>query len=428
MTHATPLHRFRRLVVAALVVLPLLVLGAARAATRPRVENPHGRFHEECSLCHGAAGWKPAQVSRKFDHAKYGFKLDGAHAAAACLGCHQSLDFSASQTLCASCHQDPHRGEMGTDCSRCHSARSFVDRGPMFRAHQLTRFPLTGGHAALDCESCHPPAAQGQLQFVSTQAECSACHMDAYRSAKAPDHLAGGFPTECQSCHNPNTWNSARFDHSRTGFPLTGAHRTATCESCHPGGRFQGTPSDCASCHMNEYNSAQPPHASSGFAASACASCHNTTAWTGAAFDHNATAFPLTGAHVTATCQSCHSDGVYQGKPTACQSCHIADYNAAVPNHPAAGFAASACASCHTTTAWTGATFNHDQQYFRIYSGGHAGRWNACSDCHNSPTNFAAFNCLGCHPHDNQASTDSEHSGRSGYRYDSAACYSCHTR
>jgi hypothetical protein len=500
-THATELHRFRRTLAAVLVVLPLLALGGAWAATRPRVENPHGRFREECSLCHGAAGWKPAQVSRKFDHAKFGFKLDGAHAAASCLGCHQSLDFSASQTQCASCHQDPHRGEMGTDCSRCHSARSFVDRGPMVRAHQLTRFPLTGSHAALDCESCHPPTAQGQLQFVSTQAECRACHMDAFRSAKTPDHVAGGFPTECQSCHSASTWNSARFDHARTGFPLTGAHRAATCESCHPGGRFQGTAKDCASCHMadynraqpphassgfaasacaschntggwagagfdhnatafpltgahrnaacqschgdgvyagkptacqschlSEYNSAQPPHASSGFAASACATCHNTTAWTGAVFDHNATAFPLTGAHVTATCQSCHADGVYAGKPTACQSCHITDYNAAVPNHPAAGFTAAACASCHNTTTWTGATFDHDTQYFRIYSRGHAGRWSACSDCHNSPTNFAAFNCLGCHPHDDKASTDSHHVGRSGYSYNSNACYSCHTR
>jgi len=566
--------RWRRLLAVALVVLPLVALGVAWGATRPRVENPHGKFREECGLCHGSEGWKPAKVSKKFDHSKFGFRLEGAHAAASCLGCHTSLDFSASQTQCASCHQDPHRGEMGTDCSRCHSARSFVDRSPMVRAHQLTRFPLTGSHAALDCEGCHKPSSQGQLQFVNTQAECRACHMEQYRAAKNPDHVGGGFPTDCQTCHSASTWDRAKFDHQRSGFPLTGAHIAAACESCHSGGRYRGTPRDCASCHGPDYNRAQPPHASSGFAASACASCHNTASWAGTSFDHNATSFPLTGAHRSATCQSCHSDGVYNGKPTACischqtdytnavpthtatgfpstacaschnttswagavfdhnttsfpltgahrtttcqschsdgvyngkptaciachqtdynqaspphtaasfptascatchttttwvggtfdhnatsfpltgahrtttcqschsdgvyngklttcQSCHMTDYNTAVPNHPAAGFTAAACASCHNTTSWAGATFNHDTQYFRIYVSGHAGRWTSCTDCHTSPTNFATFNCLGCHPHSDKAVTDSHHVGRSGYRYDSVACYSCHTR
>lgn len=428
MNHTTELSLFRRSLAVALVLLPLLALGGAWAATRPQVENPHGKFQAECGLCHGSAGWKPAKVSSRFDHAKFGFRLDGAHAAASCLGCHTSLDFSASKTQCASCHQDPHRGEMGTDCSRCHSARSFIDRGPMVRAHQLTRFPLTGSHAALDCEGCHKPAGQGRLQFVNTQADCRSCHMNDFRSAKAPDHVGGGFPTDCQSCHTASTWNSARFDHSRSAFPLTGAHRATACETCHVGGRYKGTPKDCFSCHAADYNRAQPPHASSGFTASACAGCHNTTAWAGAGFDHSATAFPLTGAHRATNCLSCHGDGVYKGKSTTCQSCHMADYTAAVPNHPAAGFSAAACASCHTTTTWTGARFDHDTQYFRIYTRGHAGRWSSCTSCHTSTTNFATFSCLGCHPHSDKAKTDGNHQGKSGYRYDSQACYSCHTR
>jgi len=494
-------HAVRRAVAALLVLLPLLVLGVAGAATRPRIENPHGRFKGECDQCHGPEGWKPARISKKFDHSRFGFRLEGAHAAASCLGCHRSLDFASSSMQCASCHQDPHRGEMGTDCSRCHSARSFVDRGPMVRAHQLTRFPLTGSHAAIDCEGCHRPSAQGQLRFVNTQAECRACHMDQFRSAKEPDHVGGGFSTDCQTCHTPSTWNRAHFDHQRSGFPLTGAHRATTCESCHFAGRFRGTPKDCLSCHEFQYSRAQPPHDPTGFPPSQCTSCHNTTAWAGAGFDHGATAFPLTGAHRSAACSSCHGDGVYKGKPTACQSCHMTDFNAAqpnhvtsgfdpaacagchnttawagatfnhdatafpltgahrtttcvschgdgvyagkstacqschlddynlaTPNHAAAGFAASACATCHNTTSWAGATFDHDSRYFRIYRGGHAGRWNACTDCHTVPTNYASFNCLGCHPHSDKAATDRTHSGRSGYRYESTACYSCHTR
>jgi Zn finger protein HypA/HybF involved in hydrogenase expression len=150
-----------------------------------------------------AGGWKPARISSKFDHGKFGFRLDGAHAAAACTGCHASLDFSSSSMQCASCHQVPHRGEMGIDCARCHSARSFVDRGPMVRAHQLTRFPLTGSHAGLDCEGCHQPAAQGRLQFVNTQAECRACHMNDFRAAKEPDHVGGGFSTSARPATRP---------------------------------------------------------------------------------------------------------------------------------------------------------------------------------------------------------------------------------
>lgn len=411
-----------------LVLLPVVALGVAGAATRPQTENPHGKFKGECNQCHGPEGWKPARISPKFDHAKFGFALQGAHAASSCLGCHKSLDFAASSTMCASCHEDPHRSEMGTDCARCHSARSFVDRGPMVRAHQMTLFPLTGSHAAIDCEGCHQPAAQGQLQFVNTQAECRACHMDDFQGAKNPDHMGGGFSTECQVCHTATTWSHARFDHQRSGFPLTGAHQTTACASCHGGGRYAGTPKDCFSCHQADYNRGQPPHASSGFAASACAGCHNTTSWSGASFNHDATSFPLTGAHRSATCMSCHSDGVYNGKPTDCQSCHMNDYTAAVPNHPSAGFAASACASCHNTTTWTGATFDHDSRYFRIYSRGHAGRWSSCTDCHQVATNYASFTCLTCHPHSNQTETNNKHNGRSGYRYDSVACYSCHTR
>jgi hypothetical protein len=358
----TPAGPLRQALAALIVVLPLLaIVGAGSPArsvvrtARPRPENPHGKFRGECDQCHGPEGWKPARISKKFDHGRFGFPLQGAHAAASCLGCHRSLDFSSSSMQCASCHEDPHRGEMGTDCARCHSARSFVDRGPMVRAHQLTRFPLSGSHAGLDCETCHPPAAQGRLRFVNTQAECRACHMDQYRSAKDPDHLTSGISTECQSCHAPTSWSRARFDHARSGFPLTGAHRAAACASCHPGGRYAGTPRDCISCHQQDYDTAQPPHAAS-------------------------------------------------------------------------GFATSACASCHTTTTWAGAVFDHDSRYFRIYRGGHAGRWSACSDCHQVPTDFSSFNCLGCHPHSDRAKTDGKHVGRSGYRYESTSCYSCHTR
>ena len=342
--------------VALLVALPLVANHArSLAAVASSVDNPHGSFKEECALCHDAKGWKPARISPKFDHSKFGFPLTGAHAAAECRTCHETLEFKQSKTLCISCHEDPHRGEMGADCARCHGARSFVDRGPMVRAHQLTRFPLTGSHAALDCESCHPPAAQGQMQFVGTRAECESCHMRDYDATRNPDHRAGGFPTDCSLCHRPISWNGASFDHNKTAFPLTGAHRTVACAQC-------------------------------------------------------------------------HGDGVYQGKSTACVSCHLGDYNATNnPAHAGAGFTTQ-CASCHTTAAWQPANFDHDTSFFPIYSGTHNGRWSACSDCHTSASNYLVFTCLSCHPHDSQTQTDSNHSGVHNYQYNSQACYSCHPR
>ncbi len=41
------------------------------------------------------------------------------------------------------------------------------------------------------------------------------------------------------------------FDHARTGFQLSGAHRNERCESCHIQGIFKGTPTQCANCHTS---------------------------------------------------------------------------------------------------------------------------------------------------------------------------------
>jgi hypothetical protein len=341
--------------VALLVLLPLAALAAAKGTRAPIANNPHGSFKEACELCHTAKGWKPAQVSPKFDHAKYGFTLDGAHAAAGCLSCHASIEFAKPERQCASCHEDPHQGEFGADCSRCHGARSFIDHATMVRAHQMTRFPLSGAHAGLDCAECHRGAEQGHLRFIGAQSECISCHRADFDAATNPDHRGGGFSQNCLTCHSASTWQPARFNHDHTAFPLTGAHRTAACASCHAGGSYAGTATDCVSCHRNDYDATtNPVHSTSGF---------------------------------TTQCQTCHS-----------------------------------------TSGWDGASFDHDARFFPIYSGRHAGEWDACADCHTNPSNYHVFTCLSCHPHSDQPETDGHHRGESGYQYTSASCYSCHPR
>jgi Zn finger protein HypA/HybF involved in hydrogenase expression len=396
--------------------------GAAHAAqTPPKAANPHGDYKEDCSLCHSAKGWKPARISKKFDHERF-LPLAGAHAAVACTQCHKSLDFAMAPTACVDCHADVHNGELGADCARCHGTRSFVDRNDHIRLHRLTRFPLGGAHATLDCEMCHRLDSPDALTYVNTASDCESCHLDEYTATTDPDHEAVGFPRDCALCHDEVVWSRARFDHASTAFPLTGAHVPLACERCHVGGVYDGLSSDCVSCHQDDYNGTD--HAAEGFPTQ-CVQCHNTRRWDDANFNHAGTSFPLTGAHVPLACSECHASGVYAGLPSACISCHQSDYDGTNdPAHAAAGFSTT-CTQCHNTSRWDGAQFNHTA-FFPIYSGKHAGEWSTCAECHTNAASYADFSCLGCHPHSDQNETDGHHEGENGYAYNSAACYNCH--
>ena len=408
-----------------LAVISVRLAAAQEAATAASVKNPHGALSLPCATCHAPEGWVPARVSAAFDHAKAaGFKLTGSHAQASCRGCHTTLDFKNVASTCASCHRDVHRGELGSDCASCHTSRSFLDRATMARAHQTTRFPLTGAHITLDCEQCHTPTQQGQLMFVNRSSECVDCHRSDYVATTNPNHQAGGLSTNCIQCHGTDTWPRARFSHAGTSFPLTGAHRAVACSQCHGDGVYAGKDASCVSCHQQAYDgTSDPPHASTGFSTN-CATCHTTQTWSGAKFDHAGTSFPLTGAHVSLTCNQCHADGVYAGKNTACVSCHQAAYNATTnPNHGLSAFPTT-CTDCHTTSTWTGAKFTaHDGSYFPIYSGAHRGRWSSCASCHTASGDYSQFTCLTCH---GRSETNGHHTEVSGYTYNSAACYSCH--
>jgi hypothetical protein len=185
------------------------------------------------------------------------------------------------------------------------------------------------------------------------------------------------------------------------------------------------TSAACANCHLTDYNgTTNPNHKSAGFPQD-CSVCHSTTNWTSATFNHATTAFPLTGAHTTVTCSSCHVNNVFKGTPKDCYSCHKTEYTSVTnPNHTAAGFPTT-CNTCHTTTAWTGATFTHS--LFPIYSGNHNGKWSTCADCHTNSANYAVYSCITCHQHA-QNNTDGDHKGVKNYVYSATSCYTCHPR
>ncbi len=53
----------------------------------------------------------------------------------------------------------------------------------------------------------------------------------------------------CMLMMQPVDAQSLDFDHDfETGFPLTGAHQTVSCESCYTIGIFKGTPRQCSRC------------------------------------------------------------------------------------------------------------------------------------------------------------------------------------
>lgn len=202
----------------ALAVAALFFLGAGavvRAADEAGVavdvgnaDNPHGPLKDTCATCHGPEGWKPAKIARSFDHGRFRFPLEGAHVQTACRACHLNLVFKEVGSSCTSCHQDIHRGELGDDCARCHTPRSFIDRARMGRAHQLTRFPLVGAHAAADCEACH--VLHTNRRYVNTPTECVACHLQDYYATRNPNHVAGGYSRNCVACHYPVSFYGGR--------------------------------------------------------------------------------------------------------------------------------------------------------------------------------------------------------------------------
>jgi hypothetical protein len=247
------------------------------------------------------------------------------------------------------------------------------------------------------------------------------CHLQDYSRTSNPSHVAGGFPTSCEDCHTLNGWRPANFDHALSGFPLTGAHGRVDCGSCHVGGRYQGTPTDCNACHQQDYDrTTNPNHRASGLPTQ-CQDCHNTGSWRPANFDHNDTRFRLTGAHDRVDCARCHTGGTYTGTPTNCNACHQTDYaGAANPNHQAAGYPTQ-CQNCHTTGAWRPANFDHNTTRFPL-TGAH--NRVDCSRCHTGGTYAETpTDCYACHQTDYAGTANPNHQA-AGFP---TQCQTCHT-
>jgi hypothetical protein len=402
-----------------ITILSLLTLLAAQQREpRAKVQSPHGNLNQPCESCHTYSAWKPIRSRPEFNHNQTKYPLRGMHEGVSCRECHTSLVFANVGTKCADCHADFHRRQMGANCEQCHTVKGWRVSLQAISQHQ-NRFPLIGAHAALDCESCHTGAASGQYIGLSTQ--CLSCHRKDFQTPVL-DHVAMGFPTDCTVCHTMNTWLGAKFDHNKfTNFPLTGIHATLDCQSCHANGRFKGTPATCYACHAKDYNgTTNPNHVQAGFPQD-CATCHSTSSWMGANFDHSMTKFPLTGLHTTVQCAQCHVNNNYTSLPTDCASCHLNDYNGTTnPNHKSSGLPTT-CEVCHTTAGWQPAKFDHSLTKFPL-TGMHTSV--QCAQCHiNNNYTTLPTDCASCHINDYNGTTNPNHK-TTGFP---TTCEVCHT-
>lgn len=320
--------------------------------------DPHsGQFAKrsdggECASCHTVNGWKPSTFTVK-EHASTAYPLQGGHARLQCAQCHvpkgKDTLFKIKFDRCTECHADRHAGQFAAApyfnaCDRCHNLEGY--RPSMFTLanHKLTHFALTGSHLAVPCSDCHKDSAEFQPKpaviYRWTNLNCTSCHADPHKGqfkermqvVRADGSIAG-----CEACHTTKSWKElSGFDHSKTKFPLLGAHRATACMDCHKPPNletklinvdFKAAPTQCEDCH-EDIHGKQFAKAD----VTRCAECHNSAKWKPSLFDHEKkTQFPLRGAHQNVRCGDCHKLTkvvaaktvlFYKPTPKDCAACH----------------------------------------------------------------------------------------------------------
>jgi hypothetical protein len=322
-------------------------LFAAKGCAGCHQDDHRGRLGPACDDCHNENTWQPIEAIQL--HAQTRFPLVGPHAATECFQCHKGAqvgNFEGLDPQCIVCHQsdlaraiDPDHIGQGwvEDCQQCHLQLEWTPA----RFDHPASFGLVGGHSGRECTDCHTPGT-----FTGLTTECVSCHVNTYNQTTAPNHAVSGFSTECQQCHSVFSWPGANFLHPAS-FPLSGGHNLQDCTLCHQGGVFAGTPTNCVSCHLNNYNATTDPnHQQSGFSTD-CMQCHDTVDWRNATFNHS---FPIdSGPHAVLNCIDCHTNPAATPQ-FSCIDCHQHSQQIADDQHKdVSGYvwSSASCFACH---------------------------------------------------------------------------------
>jgi len=382
---------------------------------------PYGKWDRTGPVFSKTTGWQIGSDTARFSHTKTSFPLTGQHVRVDCRACHETMVFSDANTDCVSCHTDLHNGTVGKDCARCHNTENWlVDNIP--ELHHDNGFPLVGAHAIATCTDCHK--SETGLQFERIGNDCINCHLTDYTATTSPNHQGIGFSTNCADCHNVNGFGWATDKINHNFFPLTKGHDISDCAKCHTSGNYLNTPSDCISCHKNDYETAVTPnHKASNFSQN-CIECHTTDLdWMPAKYtQHDAEYFPIySGSHKGEwdKCTDCHTNPSNYTEFT-CITCHKNpetnnDHNG-VNGY---SYSSPACLACHPTGSEDDG-FDHSKTKFPLM-GAHLNA--ACLDCHASGYAGTPTDCASCHTTDYNQTTNPNHT-TSQFSKD---CASCHT-
>jgi nitrate/TMAO reductase-like tetraheme cytochrome c subunit len=190
----------------------------------------------DCSECHSVKGFTPSFYSFE-KHNKSDFALNGAHLATPCFACHlkgEDWKFRQIGLQCVDCHKDIHRDFItekfypAQNCKVCHSENQWAE---VKFDHNLTDFKLRGAHQKQNCRACHFPNSKTGIDtqnFKKFTGNCIDCHKDIHYQQFDKEGS-----TNCTQCHNLEQWTIENFDHSKTLFPIDGAHEKVTCKECH---------------------------------------------------------------------------------------------------------------------------------------------------------------------------------------------------
>lgn len=281
---------------------------------------------------------------------------------------------------------------------------------------------LSEPHAFLEglenCKQCH---GSDRKEIAKN---CLSCHTFIKSQLEQKNGLHGRQDyAECELCHVEHHgrefeliyWPDGlkAFNHSETGYDLTGEHKSLECRKCHReemivdrkqlseakrdmSRTYLGLSRDCESCHFDEHRAQLD---------SACQNCHTTDGWKPASgFDHSTAEFGLTGKHTEVKCEKCHrpildvatsADTLYTHYTGLqfgeCSACHKDIHQGRLgPN----------CSGCHTTSGWrtvNNASFDHDKTRYPL-RGKH--RALACEKCHRggeTRARLAFGQCTDCH-------------------------------
>jgi len=279
----------------------------------------HGQVASTCSTCHadgkgpfaGAPGFAIVQMSTRGRH----IPITDAGVAVECSGCHKTVTTFTGTIMSHMAIGDTGTSNTGNACDACHESGfqneffgitiNFTRPGA---GHHLCGAPGTptapnttvcATNGGSDCiTGCHqhnnipatykakPPAPRAVTPTTGTAAT----------TAKAP---AAGSGTAATAT-TPGITPIMKFDHSSV---------RARCATCHDGLKATGKPTTHVAASVD------------------CDTCHTTSAWRPAAFDHRST--------IAGGCASCHNAVQAVGKPA---------------NHVATTLS---CDSCHYVLAWS---------------------------------------------------------------------------